>query len=146
MVAPLSLTADTMEFHSATPILRVADLQASIDHYVDVLGFGVQWRHRQLIACVARGPCALFLAAGDQGHPGAWVWIGVPDVEVLCAHYRARGARIRLPPTNYLWALEMQIEDPDGNVLRFGSDSKPGEPFGDWLDMNGNSWKASQRD
>lgn len=26
------------------------------------------------------------------------------------------------PPTSYSWALEFQVEDPDGNVLRFGSD------------------------
>ena len=36
---------------------------------------------------------------------------------------------------------EEQIEDLDGNVLRFGSDIKAGEPFGEWLDMRGVSWK-----
>ncbi|HSH17195.1 MAG TPA: VOC family protein [Verrucomicrobiae bacterium] len=34
----------------------------------------------------------------------------------------ARGVAIRHPPTNYPWALEMHVEDPDGNVIRFGSD------------------------
>jgi hypothetical protein len=29
-----------------------------------------------------------------------------------------------MPPTRYTWALKMQIEDPDGNVLRMGSDPK----------------------
>jgi len=29
---------------------------------------------------------------------------------------------IRSEPANLPWALEMQVEDPDGNVLRFGSD------------------------
>jgi hypothetical protein len=29
----------------------------------------------------------------------------------------------------------MQVEDPDGNVLRFGSDSIKGRPYGEWLDM-----------
>jgi hypothetical protein len=32
--------------------------------------------------------------------------------------------KIRLPPTSYAWALEMQIEDPDGNVLRIGSEPR----------------------
>ena len=31
---------------------------------------------------------------------------------------------LSLPPTTFPWALEMQIEDPDGNVLRIGSDPK----------------------
>jgi len=47
---------------------------------------------------------------------------------------------VRHPPTNYPWALEMQVEDPDGNVLRIGSEPKAGEPYGEWLDMNGVRW------
>jgi hypothetical protein len=38
------------------------------------------------------------------------------------------------------WALEMQVEDLDGNVLRIGSDPRPGEPDGEWLDMHGRRW------
>jgi hypothetical protein len=34
----------------------------------------------------------------------------------------------------------MQIEDFDGNVLRIGSDPRPGEPGGEWLDMYGRRW------
>ena len=33
-----------------------------------------------------------------------------------------KSVKTLLPPTNFPWALEMQIEDPDGNVLRFGSE------------------------
>jgi hypothetical protein len=36
---------------------------------------------------------------------------------------------ILLPPTNFPWALEMQVEDPDGNVLRIGSEPKTDRPF-----------------
>jgi hypothetical protein len=36
--------------------------------------------------------------------------------------------------------MEMQIEDLDGNVLRFGSDPRKDEPNGPWLDMNGDRW------
>jgi hypothetical protein len=35
----------------------------------------------------------------------------------------------------------MQIEDPDGNVLRLGSDSKKDQPIGSWLDMRGDTWE-----
>ena len=54
--------------------------------------------------------------------------------------FRTAGAKIRNPPTNYQWALEMQVEDLDGNVLRFGSEPKEDEPIGPWLDMDGNRW------
>ena len=126
-----------------TPIFRVQSLSASIDYYVKVLGFKIDWEHHGIIASVSRDRCAIFLCEGDQGNPGTWVWIGVGDAELLFDEYRRKGAKIRHPPTNYQWAYEMQIEDLDGNVLRFGSDPKEDQPLGEWLDMQGRSWTRS---
>jgi catechol 2,3-dioxygenase-like lactoylglutathione lyase family enzyme len=126
-------------FGGVNPIFRVRSLKASIEHYVKVLGFKVNWE-TPYFASVSRGRCAIFLSEGDQGNPGAWVWIGTGDVEVLLEEYRATGANLRHPPTNYQWAYEMQIEDLDGNVLRIGSEPKEDQPFGEWLDMYGHRW------
>jgi catechol 2,3-dioxygenase-like lactoylglutathione lyase family enzyme len=131
--------APEITFEGSNPILRVKDVTASIDYYVNVLGFKVTWQ-TPLFACVSRGRVGLFLSQGDQGHPGSWVWIGVSDCEALCAEYRRKGARIRHEPSNYQWALEMQVEDLDGNILRMGSDQKEGAPIGEWLDMYGDRW------
>ena len=131
-----------MEFEGVSPILRVANLAASLTYYVDVLGFKIDWHDPGVIASVSRGRVAIFLCEGDQGHPGAWVWIGVSDVDALHTDIQQLGAIIRLPPTNYPWALEMHVEDPDGNVLRFGSESRENEPFGEWLDMRGKRWQV----
>lgn len=57
--------------------------------------------------------------------------------------YRSKGASVQHPPTHYDRAYEMQIEDPDGNVLRLGSDPKPDQPHGEWLDMRGDRWVRS---
>jgi len=135
--------APPVEFEGTTPILRVRDLAASIEHYVEVLGFTLDWQEPGVFGSVSRGRCTLFLCQEDQGHPGGWVWIGVGDAGALYEDYRSRGARIRHPPTNYAWAYEMQVEDPDGNVLRFGSEPKEGQPVGEWLDMRGNRWIKS---
>jgi catechol 2,3-dioxygenase-like lactoylglutathione lyase family enzyme len=134
---------DAIMFEGVTPVLRVKDLSASIDYYVHVLGFKVNWQHAGFFAAVSRGGCCIFLSVGDQGNPGAWVWIGVSDAEALFEEYRAKGAKIRNPPNSYEWALEMQVEDLDGNVLRLGSDSKSDQPVGEWLDMHGKRWKMS---
>ena len=133
-------TRKAVEFGGVSPVLPVRDLAASLDHYVRVLGFAVDWEDGTGFASVSRGRCTLFLCEGEQGHPGTWVWIGVDDAEALFAEYRASGATIRHPPTNYAWALEMQVEDPDGNVLRLGSDPREDEPVGEWLDMHGRRW------
>jgi hypothetical protein len=80
------------------------------------------------------------LCQGDQGHAGTWVWVGVADVDALHESLKARGAIVRHPPSDYPWAREMQIADPDGNVLRLGSDPRVGAEPGEWLDMHGVRW------
>jgi catechol 2,3-dioxygenase-like lactoylglutathione lyase family enzyme len=128
-----------VDFGGVTPIFRVHDLRASLDYYVRVLGFKIDWEAGGFVS-VSRGKCGIFLCEGDQGNPPAWAWVAVSDAAALHEELRAKGAKIRHPPTNYEWAFEMQVEDLDGNVLRLGSDEKEGEPIGEWLDMNGVRW------
>ena len=135
--------ATATAFGGVTPILRVQSLTTSIDYYVAVLGFKVDWHEPGIMASVSRDRCSLMLCEGDQGNPGSWVWIGVGDVEILFAEYRTKGAKVRHPPTNYPWACEMQIEDPDGHVLRLGSEPIKDRPFGEWRDMHGDLWKMT---
>jgi len=127
-------------FHAAWPILTVNDLAGSLEYYVRVLGFTVNWRDDSGIASVSRERCGLMLCQRDQGHAGTWVWIGVDDVDALHDELKARGAVVRHPPNDYPWAREMQIADPDGNVLRLGSDPRVGAEPGTWLDMHGVLW------
>jgi catechol 2,3-dioxygenase-like lactoylglutathione lyase family enzyme len=134
-----SAPSDPFPFGGVTPVLRVSDVAASRDYYVQALGFKVNWETCDFVS-IARGRCGLFLCQGDQGHFGSWVWIDGVDVGALYAEFRKSGAKIRHSPTNYSWALEMQVEDLDGNVLRLGSDPRASEPDGEWLDMYGRRW------
>ncbi len=52
----------------------------------------------------------------------------------LYREYQASGATIRQRPVNHSWALELQVEDPDGHVLRFGSEPLADRPFGSFVD------------
>lgn len=45
------------------------------------------------------------------------MWIGVEDVKSLYQEYTEHGASILHSPTNYPWAYEMKVQDPDGHVL-----------------------------
>jgi len=131
-------------FGGVTPVLRVNDLSASLDFYTRLLGFSNDWGSVDGFASISRDRCHLFLCEHDQGHPGSWVFIGVNNVDALFDELKDHGVTIRHPPTNYDWACEMQIEDPDGNILRIGSDRKPGEPNGEWLDMQGRRWRQTE--
>ena len=111
-------------FEHAHPILRVASMARSLRYYVEVLGFtNADWGGDDF-TCVTRDGASIYLAQGDQGQPGTWVWVGVEDVEALHQEYSQSGATILHPPENYSWACEMKVADLDGHVLRFGSEPK----------------------
>ena len=111
-------------FEHASPILNVANLARSVRYYVDTLGFtNAEWGS-DAFTCVMRDGASIYLSQDGQGQPGTWVWLGVEDVESLHDEYRQSGATILEPPKNFPWAYEMKVGDPDGHVLRFGSDPK----------------------
>lgn len=113
-----------IRFEHANPILRVDDVEASVRFY-GLLGFeNAEWGSPDF-TCVTRDGASIYLCCRDQGRGGAWVWVGVEDAAKLHEEYVAQGVPIRMAPQNYPWALEFHVEDPDGNVLRFGSDPLP---------------------
>lgn len=114
------------------PILSVQDIARSVKFYEDILGFrNVAWGD-DTFTCITRDNTGIYLSKGSQGMPGTWIWIGFDgDINELHQRLIERDVTIKLPPTNFSWAYEMQIVDPDGHVLRFGTDPKDDEPFFD---------------
>lgn len=112
----------SVPFETANPILRVENMQAALNFYVKKLGFkNADWGNDDF-TLVTRDRAGIYLCRGDQGRGAAWVWLGVEDAGKLHEELQASGVAIKMPPTNFAWALEVHIEDPDGNVLRLGSD------------------------
>lgn len=115
------------------PVLAVANVQASIDFYCDKLGFQSDWSgggETPQIASVSRGGHAIMLQCREPLTSGC-VWIGLEGFESLWKRIRADGTiAVVERPTNQPWALEMKIEDPDGNILWFGTEPLEGVPFG----------------
>jgi predicted enzyme related to lactoylglutathione lyase len=123
------MTRGRTTFEGASPILSVSDMGRSVRYYVDVLGFtNAPWGN-DAFTSVNRDGAGIYLCRDHQGQPGTWVWVGVEDVAALYEEYLASGAAIRAAPVNYLWAYEMQVEDPDGHVLRFGSEPRADLPL-----------------
>ena len=115
------------DFACVVPILNVKNFAASLDYYVDKLGFRKKWDWGDPpnFGCVTRGNVEIFLCEGAQGQPGTWMSIFVDDVDALHEEYNTRGAVIRQPPTNMPWGTrEMNVQDPDGHHFRMGSHSQ----------------------
>jgi catechol 2,3-dioxygenase-like lactoylglutathione lyase family enzyme len=117
---------------NVTPILYVKDMSQSLLFYIDILGFkNADWGDDNFTS-INRENTGLYLCKGGQGLPGTWVWVGFDgDIFSLHQSLKAKGVKIKLPPTNFSWAYEMHIEDPNGHVLRFGTDPDDKEPFAD---------------
>src|SRR5215472_17444939 len=90
-------------FENVSPIFSVAELEASLTYYTEVLGFEVNW-HVPGFAEVSRGRCGIMLCEGEQGHPGTWVWVGVGDADAIYQEFLWKGAKVRHPPNNFPWA------------------------------------------
>ncbi len=125
-------TLRKIRIENVAPILCVDDMAKSLEFYVDTLGFKkADWGDDNFTS-INRDNVGIYLCKQGQGLPGTWVWIGF-DGDILALHeeLKSKGATIKLPPTNFSWAYEMQVQDPDGHILRFGTDPSDKEPFAD---------------
>lgn len=113
-------------FEDSAPILRVENMKAALAFYVDKLGFQNATWGTEDFTSVNRDRAGIYLCRGGQGRGAAWVWVGVEDATKLHDELVARDVGISMPLTNFSWALEFHVQDPDGNVLRFGSEPLPG--------------------
>ena len=123
-----------LPFHieNIQPILSVKDMNVSRKFYKEILGFEEAGWGTDDFTSIGRDKWGIYLCRGAQGNPGTWIWIGFDgDIFSLYNELKAKGVTIKQPPVNYSWALEMHVEDPDGHVLRFGTDPDYDKPFAD---------------
>lgn len=121
-----------LHIESITPVLYVRDMTRSLAFYVDILGFSKAEWGDDTFTGVGKDGGGVYLCKGAQGHPGTWVWVGFDgDIFELHKMLVSKGVVIRLPPTNFSHAYEMHVLDPDGHVLRFGTDPDEEQSFAD---------------
>ncbi len=114
------------------PVLSVKDMKMSLHFYVDILGFtNANWGDDNFTS-INRDKSGIYLCKGGQGNPGTWIWVGFDgDIFLFYSELKGKGVIIKMPPTNFSWAMEMHVQDPDGHILRFGTDPNYNEPFAD---------------
>lgn len=119
---------------SITPSLAVADIDASVRFYAEVLGFDVTFtlpgEDGALVhASVRRGDSDIMFGKLDQSNPhdqgqlgkGVVLYATVDDNEDIDAYFervRDAGARVVQEPTDQFWGhRDWAIADPDGYHL-----------------------------
>jgi catechol 2,3-dioxygenase-like lactoylglutathione lyase family enzyme len=124
LVAEAKRCAKDSEMECARPILRVTNLAASQRYYRDALGFKIDWDHGDppSFGSVSRSNFVLFMCEQCQSAAGVWSMTFMHDVDKYYEELKKRGAIIQQAPADMPWGLrEMQVADPDGNVIRFAS-------------------------
>jgi catechol 2,3-dioxygenase-like lactoylglutathione lyase family enzyme len=111
------------------PLLPVADLDASVEFYTRKLGFSLDWRSDP-VCSLSRDGCHVMLSERDKGGGAGWVWIGL-ETDALFREFEMQGVPILQRPRNFSWAYEMKFSDPDGNVLRLGTECRADLPMED---------------
>lgn len=117
---------------AAEPQLFVRDLERSLEHYVEALGFEVAFRYGEpaFYAQVMRDGARLNLRRTDQAAWSAALQDGDPDllsatittdgIEALFEEYAATGAVFHRKLHTEPWgARTFIVRDPDGNLICF---------------------------
>ena len=111
-------------------MIRVFDLDKSIDFYTRHLGFALEHQQLPAFASVAVGGTRILLSGpgasgsrpmpdGRQQEPGGWnrVVLKVADLPGFVAELEAAGLRFRNQMESGPGGRQIQIEDPDGNPV-----------------------------
>jgi catechol 2,3-dioxygenase-like lactoylglutathione lyase family enzyme len=105
----------------AAPIFAVSDLQRSLAFY-ERMGFAVREYEGGGYGFANRDGVELHLGVVRDGEPrrnAAYVF--VDDAGQLAQEWRSAGVDVHDPQDTEWGQFEGAVEDPDGNVIRFGS-------------------------
>ena len=109
-------------------MLRVKDARASERLFCDTFGFRKTWEYDPgdgypVFVEVTRDKVSFHLSEHEgDGPTGIQVYVNVTDAQALFDELRAQNATINEPPHEAPWGhLVFELQDLDGNTLRFGS-------------------------
>tara|TARA_Y100000782_G_scaffold67378_1_gene73428 strand:+ start:75 stop:458 length:384 start_codon:yes stop_codon:yes gene_type:complete len=105
------------------PVLRVGSYEETVSHYVEWLGFKVDWEYREeqlpfVISITSDG--FSFMLAESETSNGSWTTIYVSDLEAMLEELNSRrsnSVKIELYPPNDI--AQIHVIDPWKNLLVF---------------------------
>ena len=128
-----------MTFETCRPLLNVADIDASLRFWRDLVGFEVvityQAEGRTAFAQLKSGEAQLMLnfRGGDPAprrarphYTEAVFYFGVPSVHALVRALRDKGFAAPEPETQAYGLDEITVRDPDGYEIAFTSPTAAG--------------------
>lgn len=123
---------NAMKTHGSATTFHVSDIEAALRFYTDTLGFSQRFRFGDY-AGVEHGEVQIHLsgpAATNKRQTGQGsIYIFCDDCDCYYCEITARGAMAQSPPKDYDYGMrDFVVEDPDGNLVAFGQESKNASP------------------
>lgn len=110
----------------AIPIFRILDYTKALEFYIDFLGFTIDWEHRfgpadPVYMQVSKNGLTLHLSENKRFQTGVIIFVETKEIQKLHKEISSRTELNVIPEvskTNWQ-TMQMEIEDPFGNLLRF---------------------------
>ena len=114
-----------MQIESVSPIFSVDDLAASLDFYLQMLGFELAWSWGDPpdIASVCRNDVEIMLSQrSETSAPGpAQIYLSVSAIDAWYEALKSAGVDVRVPIGDRPYGMrDFRIADPSGNEISFG--------------------------
>jgi len=114
--------------NGAATIFAVQELARSLAYYRDKLGFRVVFSYEGFYAGVERDEVTIHLQSSgpNRRQPGQGaLYVFARDVDALHREFVSKGAAIIKPPQDYDYGMrDFDLDDPDGNHLSFGMETR----------------------
>jgi len=108
------------------PTLRILDYRKAMNFYIEGLGFNIDWEHRfsanePIYMQISRNGLTLHLSENKRFKTGVIVFVDCKELNDFYTDLNNRKNQIELnKPHKTNWqTIQMEIEDPFGNLLRF---------------------------
>jgi catechol 2,3-dioxygenase-like lactoylglutathione lyase family enzyme len=103
------------------PELPHSNVKAGIAHYLDVLGFQINYA-RDDFGVLFRDDVTVLIVPRSEAHKGIGsCYVYIDDADALHAELRAKGANVQSEPVSHPWGLrDFAVLDLEGNKITFG--------------------------
>lgn len=119
------MTNNTFEF-KAIPTLGINDYQTAINYYLDFLGFKIDWEHRfapndPVYMQVSKNGLILHLSENKRFESKTIVFVETKNINEFYKEIAERNssAKIQEIVVTDWQTMQLELEDPFGNLLRF---------------------------
>ncbi len=114
------------------PVFRITWYEQAVAHYVDWLGFAIDWEWRRepgapVVMAISRDGVDMHLVENDDHPPSSWIQIHLDDIQTLAHELNAKRPGSVSIEGGTPYVQQILLEDPFGNLVVFEQAQSPAD-------------------